>query len=137
MIEPPTWSRTVVALPGAAALSFGALSVIAPHLPFGKDAHRVPVRVATGTLGAAATGLGVAALDAAATGDAAALRSATVGLLATATSLPPVVLYDIGYFDTVASAGRRALSLALGIALGVGVPLVLSLRVLDRLVRAS
>ncbi len=137
MIDPPTWSRAAVALPGAFALSFGAVNLIAPHLPFGEDAHRIPVRVATGTLGAVAGGLGLAALDAAATADAAGLRSATVALLTTATALPPVIAYNIGYFDTVASAGRRALSLSLGIVLGAGVPLVLNLRVLNRLVRAS
>ena len=54
-------------------------------------------------------------------------------LLVVTTIAPAVVLYNIGYFDTVATSGVRALSLSVGIVVGAGVPLILNLRVLHRL----
>jgi NAD(P)-dependent dehydrogenase (short-subunit alcohol dehydrogenase family) len=132
-MTPPRWSRAVVGLLGAVVVALGVLCFAAPTALFGPDSYRIPVRVSIGLLGAVAGGLGVAALLAAATGTSDTLRTMSSALLVVTTIAPAVVLYNIGYFDTVATSGVRALSLSLGIVLGAGVPLILNLRVLHRL----
>jgi hypothetical protein len=132
-MTPPRWSRAVVGLLGAVVVALGVLCFAAPTALFGPDSYRIPVRVSIGLLGAVAGGLGVAALLAAATGTSDTLRTMSSALLVVTTIAPAVVLYNIGYFDTVATSGVRALSLSLGIVLGAGVPLILNLRVLHRI----
>ena len=114
-------------------VALGVLCFAAPTALFGPDSYRIPVRVSMGLLGAVAGGLGVAALLAAATGTSDTLRTVTSALLVVTAIAPAVVLYNIGYFDTVATSGVRALSLSVGIVLGAGVPLILNLGVLHRL----
>jgi hypothetical protein len=132
-MTPPRWSRAVVGLLGAVVVALGVLCFAAPTALFGPDSYRIPVRVSIGLLGAVAGGLGVAALLAAAIGTSDTLRTMSSALLVVTTIAPAVVLYNIGYFDTVATSGVRALSLSVGIVVGAGVPLILNLRVLHRI----
>ncbi len=133
----PRWIRVVSAAVGVAALVLGGLCFFASELLLGAEAYRLWTRTAVWLLGAAAAGLGVAAVAAAIEGDVAALRAAVLALFIAAAPIPPVVIYNIGAFNQTDPSGWRAFGLAGGVIVGVSLPLLLSLLVLNRLRRAA
>jgi len=112
-------------------------SFFAPERLFGVDAYHLLTRVAIGLLGATAGGLGVTAVVAALERDLAAVRAVVLALLVAATLIPPVVIYNIGAFNQADPTGWPAFGVAGGVIAGVGLPLLLSLLVLNRLRRAA
>jgi hypothetical protein len=133
----PRWTRIVSAAVGGAALVVSGGSFFAPEHLFGVDAYHLLTRVAIGLLGATAGGLGVAAVVAAVEGDVAAVRAVVLAVLVAATLIPPVVIYSIGAFNQADPTGWLAFGVAGGVIAGVGLPVLLSLLVLNRLRRAA
>lgn len=135
-LRAPGWIRIVSAATGGAALVLSGVCFFGPELVFGADAYHLLTRVATGLLGALASGLGVAAVTAAAEGDPVALRPVVRAQFIAAALIPPVVIYNIGAFNQTDPTGFRAFAIAGGVILIVCLPLLLSLRVLNRVRRA-
>jgi len=136
-VRSPRWIRVVCAAAGSAALVLSGACFFAPELMFGVDAYHLLTRVAVGLLGATLGGLGVMAVMAAVEGEVAVLRAAVLALLIAVALFPPVVIYNIGAFDQMDTSGVQAFSVAGVVILGVSLPLLLSLLVLQRLRQAA
>ena len=133
----PRWIRVVSAAVGSAALVFSGFCFFAPELPFGVDAYHLFTRVAVGLLGATSGGLGVMAVMAAVEGEVAVLRAVVLALFIALALCPPVVIYNIGAFNQTDPSGWRAFGLVGAMIVGVSLPLLLSLLVLNRLRRVA
>ena len=136
-LRAPRWIRIVSAAIGGVALVLSGFCFFAPELLFGADAYHVLRRVAMGLLGATAGGLGVTAVVVAAEGDVAVVRAVVLALFIASALIPPVVVYNIGAFNQADPTGWRAFFVAGGAIIGVSLPLLLSLRVLNRLRRTA
>src|SRR6476661_5445252 len=123
----PRWIRVVSAAVGCAALVLSGFCFFAPELLFGVDAYHLLTRVAVGLLGATSGGLGVMAV----------LRAVVLALFIASALIPPVVLYNIGAFNQTDPSGWRAFGLVGALIVGVSLPLLLSLLVLNRLRRVA
>jgi hypothetical protein len=115
-------------------LLFSVLCFVAPEILFGVDAYRTLTGVPIGLLGAATFGVATSALSAAMKTDIP-LRSTAMSMFLAAALVPPVIAYNIGAFDGIATSGVRALSLSLLCIVGISLPLLLSLLVLHRVHR--
>jgi hypothetical protein len=133
----PRWIRVVSAAVGSAALVLSGFCFFAPQLLFGVDSYPLFSRVAIGLLGATAGGLGVMAVVAAVEGDVVEVRTVVLTLFIASALIPPVVIYNIGAFNQADPTGWRAFSVAGGVIVGMSLPLLLSLRVLNRLRRTA
>jgi hypothetical protein len=133
-VTAPRWVRWIVGAFGLATLTFGTLCFLDAPLLFGPDAYRTLARVPIGLLGAAASGLGVAALHACFRGDARAVRSIAIAMFTAAACVPPVVAFNIGAFDRIDTSGARTLSIVFGFVAFVATPLHACLLVLGRVV---
>ena len=134
-VRSPRWIRIVCAAAGSAALVLSGACFFAPELMFGVDAYHLLTRVAVGLLGATLGGLGVMAVMAAVEGEVAVLRAAVLALFIAVALFPPVVIYNIGAFNQTDPSGWRAFGLAGAPIVGIGLPLLLSLLVLNRVRR--
>jgi hypothetical protein len=133
----PRWIRVVSAAVGCAALVLSGFCFFAPELLFGVDAYHLLTRVAVGLLGATSGGLGVMAVMAAVEGEVAVLRAVVLALFIALALFPPVVLYNIGAFNQTDPSGWWAFGLVGAMIVGVSLPLLLSLLVLNRLRRVA
>ena len=133
----PRWIRVVSAAVGSAALVLSGFCFFAPELLFGVDAYHLLTRVAVGLLGAMSGGLGVMAVMAAVEGEVAVLRAVVLALFIASALIPPVVLYNIGAFNQTDPSGWRAFGLVGALIVGISLPLLLSLLVLNRLRRVA
>jgi len=133
----PRWIRVVSAAVGCAALVLSGFCFFGPELLFGVDAYHLLTRVAVGLLGATAGGLGVMAVTAAVEGEVAVLRAVVLALFIASALIPPVVIYNIGAFNQTDPSGWRAFGLVGAMIVGVSLPLLLSLLVLNRLRRVA
>jgi MFS family permease len=133
----PRWTRAIVGVLALATVAFGAMCFLAAPTLFGADAYRTLARVPIGLLGAAATGLGTAALFTSIKGDARGMRSLVIAMFVAAAFVPSVVGFNIGAFDRIDTAGMRTLSLVLAFVVSVAMPLHACLLVLNRLVKSG
>jgi hypothetical protein len=131
----PAWIRVTIGALAAGMLLFSVLCFVAPEILFGVDAYRTLTGVPIGLLGAATFGVATSALSAAMKTDIPVLRSTAMSMFLAAALVPPVVAYNIGAFDGIATSGVRALSLSLLCIVGISLPLLLSLLVLHRVDR--
>ena len=136
-IRSPRWIRIISATIGCAALVLSGICFFAPHLLFGLDVYRTLTRLSLGLLGALAAGLGITAVVAAAEGDPVVLRTVVLAMFIASALTPPVIIYNIGAFDQMDTSGVQAFSVAGVVILGVSLPLLLSLLVLQRLRQAA
>ena len=136
-VPAPRWIRIVTVAVGGAALLLSGFCLLAPDLVFGVDAYRLVPRVAIGLLGAMAGGLGVTTVGAAVGGDVAVIRAGVLALLIASALTTPVLIYNIGALNQTDPSGVRALTVAGGVIVGVSLPLLLSLLVLNRLRRTG
>ena len=133
----PRWIRVVSAAVGCAVLVLSGFCFFAPELLFGVDAYHLLTRVAVGLLGATSGGLGVIAVMAAVEGEVAVLRAVVLALFIALALFPTVVIYNIGAFNQTDPAGWRAFGLVGALIVGISLPLLLSLLVLNRLRRVA
>ena len=129
----PKWIRFTIATVGAATLLFSVLCFVAPERLFGVDAYRTLTGVPIALLGAVTFGLAASALVAARRGNIHVMRSSAMNMFLAAALVPPVITYNIGAFDAIATSGVRALSLSVTFIAGISLPLLLTLLVLNRL----
>ena len=129
----PKWIRFAIATVGAGTLLFSVLCFVAPERLFGVDAYRTLTGVPIALLGAVTFGLAASALVAARRGNIHVMRSTAMNMFLAAALVPPVITYNIGAFDAIATSGVRALSLSVTFIAGISLPLLLTLLVLNRL----
>jgi len=129
----PKWVRFTIATVGAGTLLFSVLCFVAPERLFGVDAYRTLTGVPIALLGAVTFGLSASALVAARRGNIHVMRSTAMNLFLAAALVPPIITYNIGAFDAIATSGVRALSLSVTFIAGISLPLLLTLLVLNRL----
>jgi hypothetical protein len=129
----PKWIRFTIAAVGAGTLLFSVLCFVAPERLFGVDAYRTLTGVPIALLGAVTFGLSASALVAARRGNIHVMRSTAMNLFLAAALVPPIITYNIGAFDAIATSGVRALSLSVTFIAGISLPLLLTLLVLNRL----
>jgi hypothetical protein len=130
----PKWIRLTIATVGAGTLLFSVLCFVAPERLFGVDAYRTLTGVPIALLGAVTFGLSASALVAARRGNIHVMRSTAMNMFLAAALVPPVITYNIGAFDAIATSGVRALSLSVTFIAGISLPLLLTLLVLNRLI---
>src|SRR6266568_4708737 len=121
-IRSPRWIRIISATIGCAALVLSGICFFAPHLLFGLDVYRTLTRLSLGLLGALAAGLGI---------------TVVLAMFIASALTPPIIIYNIGAFDQMDTSGVQAFSVAGVVILGVCLPLLLSLLVLQRLRQAA
>ena len=129
----PKWIRFTIAAVGAGTLLFSVLCFVAPERLFGVDAYRTLTGVPIALLGAVTFGLSASALVAARRGNIHVMRSTAMNLFLAAALVPPIITYNIGAFDAIATSGVRALSLSVTFIAGISLPLLFTLLVLNRL----
>ena len=127
------WIRFTIATVGAGTLLFSVLCFVTPERLFGVDAYRTLTGVPIALLGAVTFGLAASALVAARRGNIHVMRSTAMNMFLAAALVPPVITYNIGAFDAIATSGVRALSLSVTFIAGISLPLLLTLLVLNRL----
>jgi hypothetical protein len=134
-LRAPGWIRITVGVGGGAGLVLSATCFLASDIMFGTDAFRTLARVPVGLLGAACFGIGARAIVVAFQADILVLQSAARALFLATALAPMVLVYNVGAFDQVDTAGSRTFALSALVIACVCVPMLLSLLVLHRIAR--
>ena len=134
-VQAPGWIRITVGLVGAAGLVLSAVCFLAADVIFGADAFRTLARVPIGLLGATSFGVGAMAIVAALQARIMVVEYAARTLFLAAALAPMVFVYNVGAFDQVDTAGSRTFVLSALVIACVCLPLLLSLLVLQRIIR--
>ncbi|MBL8958199.1 MAG: hypothetical protein JNK82_45925 [Myxococcaceae bacterium] len=129
----PRWVAVTLGAAAAGLLLLGATCFVREEWLFGPDAFRTLTRIPIGLLGGATLGLGGSTLMALRARDVNGLRALARAMVTAAAFVPPVVAFNIGAFDSVATGGARTLVFIVVFVALVAAPLLACLRVLGRL----